>query len=43
MTNPAEVTQCRYTWNWELFDEFSRYAPGPYPNEESKSCPPSEP
>ena len=38
MTNPAEVTQCRYTWNWELFDEFSRYAPGPYPNEYSVRC-----
>ena len=43
MTDPDEVAQCRYTWNWELFDEFSKYATGPYPNEESKSCPPVEP
>ena len=43
MTDPDEVAQCRYTWNWELFDEFSRYATGPYPNEKSESCPPSEP
>ena len=39
MTNPAEVTQCRYTWNWEFYDEFSQYAPGPYPNSKSVYCP----
>ena len=38
MTDPDEIAQCRYTWNWELFDEFSQYAPGPYPNEESIPC-----
>ena len=38
MTNPAEVTQCRYTWNWELMDYYSKYASGPYPNDDSVHC-----
>ena len=38
MTNPSEIAQCRFTWNWELFDENSRYATGPYPNNDSISC-----
>ena len=38
MTNPAEVAQCRFSWNWELFDESSRYAIGPYPNRNTPYC-----
>ena len=38
MTNPAEIIQCRYTWNWELMDYYSRYASGPYPNDDSVHC-----
>ena len=42
MTDEKEIAQCRFTWNWELFDEFSRYSTGPYPNSSSVNCPPKE-
>ena len=39
MTDPKEVEQCRYTWNWENGYESNVYAPsGPYPNGNTPEC-----
>ena len=37
MTNEMEVSQCRYTWNWE-YGSSTTYGDGPYPNENTDYC-----
>lgn len=31
MSDTNEVSQCRYTWHWEVGDTSARYSSGPYP------------
>lgn len=39
LSDEKEMKQCRYTWNWELFDEFTQYSSnGPYPMEDTPDC-----
>ena len=38
MSNDKEVSQCRYTWNWEMGDTLNTYGDGPYPNENTEPC-----
>ena len=42
MTDSREVTQCRFTWNWEVNDDTSVYASvGPFPNDDTEHCDPT--
>ena len=42
MTDSREVTQCRFTWNWEVNDDTSVYASvGPFPNDDTEYCDPT--
>ena len=39
MSDANEVSQCRFTWNWEVGDTLNVYAPsGPYPNDYTRFC-----
>ena len=42
MTDAREVTQCRFTWNWEMNDVTNVYASvGPFPNYDTEYCNPT--
>ena len=42
MTDSREVTQCRFTWNWEVNDNSIVYASvGPFPNDDTEYCDPT--
>ena len=42
MTDSREVTQCRFTWNWEVNDNSIVYASvGPFPNDDTEHCDPT--
>ena len=42
MTDSREVTQCRFTWNWEMNDVTNVYASvGPFPNDDTEYCNPT--
>ena len=38
MTNPAEIAQCRYTWNWEYMMNPRYTSVGPFPNDDTPEC-----
>ena len=38
MTNSQEVSQCRFTWNWEMGNTIDTYGDGPFPNAGTEYC-----